>query len=39
MNKIDIVNQLSEQTNLNHKLAKLVVDTIYRYGKNGNHQR
>lgn len=28
MNKTDIVNQLSEQTNLNHKLAKSVVDTI-----------
>ena len=28
MNKIDIVNQLSEQNNLNQKLAKLVVDTI-----------
>jgi integration host factor subunit beta len=28
MNKIDIVNQLSERINLNRKLAKLVVDTI-----------
>ena len=28
MNKIDIVNQLSEQINLNQKVAKVVVDTI-----------
>ena len=28
MNKIDIVNQLSERINLNRKFAKLVVDTI-----------
>ncbi len=28
MNKIDIVNHLSEQINLNQKLAKIVVDTI-----------
>ena len=28
MNKIDIVNQLSEQINLNQKIAKVVVDTI-----------
>jgi integration host factor subunit beta len=28
MNKIDIVNQLSEKINLNQKVAKVVVDTI-----------
>ncbi len=28
MNKIDIVNELSEKTNLNQKVAKVVVDTI-----------
>jgi integration host factor subunit beta len=28
MNKIDIVTQLSEQINLNQKIAKVVVDTI-----------
>lgn len=28
MNKIDIVNQLSETINLNQKIAKIVVDTI-----------
>jgi integration host factor subunit beta len=28
MIKADIVKQLSEQSNLNHKLAKIVVDTI-----------
>ncbi len=28
MNKIDIVNQLSEKVNLNQKIAKIVVDTI-----------
>jgi integration host factor subunit beta len=28
MNKIDIVNQLSEEINLNQKVAKVVVDTI-----------
>ncbi len=28
MNKIDIVNQLSEQINLNQKIAKVIVDTI-----------
>jgi integration host factor subunit beta len=28
MNKIDIVNHLSEQINLNQKVAKVVVDTI-----------
>ena len=28
MNKIDIVNQLSEQIPLNQKVAKIVVDTI-----------
>jgi integration host factor subunit beta len=28
MNKADIVNQLSEQMNLNQKLAKSAVDTI-----------
>jgi integration host factor subunit beta len=28
MNKIDIVNELSEKINLNQKVAKVVVDTI-----------
>jgi integration host factor subunit beta len=28
MNKIDIVNQLSEKASLNQKVAKVVVDTI-----------
>jgi integration host factor subunit beta len=28
MNKIDIVNQLSETANVNQKVAKIVVDTI-----------
>ena len=28
MNKVDIVNSLSEKMNLNHKVAKVVVDTI-----------
>jgi integration host factor subunit beta len=28
MNKMDIVNRLSEQVHVNQKLAKLVVDTI-----------
>jgi nucleoid DNA-binding protein len=28
MNKADIVNRLSEQSNLSRKVAKLVVDTI-----------
>lgn len=28
MNKIDIVNKLSEKANLNQKIAKIVVDTI-----------
>ena len=28
MNKMDIVNQLSEKINLNQKVAKVVVDTI-----------
>ena len=28
MNKIDVVNVLSEKINLNHKVAKVVVDTI-----------
>ncbi len=28
MNKIDVVNELSEKINLNQKIAKIVVDTI-----------
>jgi integration host factor subunit beta len=34
MNKIDIVNELSQKINLNQKVAKIVVDTIIESIKN-----